>query len=56
MPDDCGSTSPSTIWAPTRASAAVPPSRRISQATSVESGLAVVTAKEAVRTAVMPLR
>ena len=44
MPEDCGSTRPSTACAVTSASAAVPPSLSTSQAAWVASGLAVTTA------------
>ncbi|SHV11254.1 Uncharacterised protein [Mycobacteroides abscessus subsp. abscessus] len=44
MPEDCGSTSPSTAWAATRASAADPPSRNTLHAACVAKGFAVAAA------------
>src|SRR5262245_23450842 len=43
MPDDCGSTRPSTISAAIAASTALPPWRRISIAASTACGFAAVT-------------
>ena len=44
MPDDCGSTRPSTICAATVASMALPPSASICNAAWVASGCAVLAA------------
>ena len=54
--EDCGSTRPSTVWATTSASAAVPPSRSASHAASVEIGLAVETANSPAFAATIPSR
>ena len=45
MPEDCGSTRPSTAWAAIAASTALPPWRRIARAASDAAGSAVATMK-----------
>src|SRR5690606_30423868 len=50
MPDDCGSTSPSTVCTAISASAALPPSRNISRPASAASGCAATTMRRSART------
>ena len=45
MPEDCGSTRPSTAWAAMAASTALPPWRRMASAASDAAGSAVATMK-----------